>query len=128
MIRHLKIARDTAVKSRSQAMVTLKTLIINAPVELRDVLDQIRGKVALIRHIAAFRPGEIQNTLASAKAAMRALARRWLWLHEEIIVHDKELERLVTERAPDLLAYSVQRLQNIYSLVAEPGIKDRHVS
>jgi transposase len=104
MIRHLKIARDTAVKSRSQAMVTLKTLIINAPADLRDILDQIRGKIALIRHIAAFRPGNIDNTLASAKAAMRALARRWLWLHGEIIAHDKELERLVTERAPDLMA------------------------
>jgi transposase len=104
MIRDLKIARDTAVKSRSQAMVTLKTLIINAPADLRDTLDHIRGKVALIRHIAAFRPGDINSPLASAKAAMRALARRWLWLHEEIIEHDKELERLVTERAPELMA------------------------
>ena len=104
MIRHLKIARDTAVKSRSQAMVTLKNLIINAPAVLRKILDQIRGKVALIRHIAAFRPGDIDTPWASAKAAMRALARRWLWLHEEIIAHDKELERLVTERAPDLMA------------------------
>ncbi len=104
MIRHLKIARDTAVKSRSQAMVTLKTLIINAPANLRDALDHIRGKVGLIRHVAAFRPGDIDNPLASAKAAMRALARRWLWLHEEIITHDRELERLVTERAPDLMA------------------------
>ena len=104
MIRHLKIARDTAVKSRSQAMVTLKTLIINAPADLRDALNHIRGKVALIRHIAAFRPGDIDDPLASAKAAMRALARRWLWLHEEIITHDKELKRLVTERAPELMA------------------------
>jgi len=40
MIRHLKIARDTVVKSRSVAMVTLKTLIINAPSELRDNIDQ----------------------------------------------------------------------------------------
>lgn len=104
MIRHLKIARDTGVKSRSQAMVTLKTLIINAPADLRNALDQIRGKVALIRHIAAFRPGDIDSPLASAKAAMRALARRWLWLHEEIIAHDKELERLVTKRAPNLMA------------------------
>jgi transposase len=41
--------------------------------------------------------------MASAKAAMRALARRWLWLHEEIITHEKELERLVTKCAPDLM-------------------------
>lgn len=104
MIRHMKIARDTAAKSRSQAMVTLKTLIINAPADLRETLDQIKGKVGLIRHIAAFRPGDIIDTLASAKASMRALARRWLWLHEEIIAHDKELERLVMKRAPDLMA------------------------
>ena len=104
MIRHLKIARDTAVKSRSQAMVTLKTLIINAPAELREALDQIRGKVALIRHIAAFRPGDIDTPLASAKMAMKALARRWLWLNDEIIAHDAELQRLVTERAPTLMA------------------------
>jgi len=104
MIRHLKIARDTAVKSRSQAMVTLKTLIINAPAGLRDLLDRIKGKVTLIRHIAAFRPGEITSTTASAKAAMRALARRWLALHEEIQIHDTELERLAAKRAPNLLA------------------------
>ena len=104
MIRHLKIARDTAVKSRSQAMVTLKTLIINAPAELRDGLDQVKGKVALIRYITALRPGKITSTTASAKAAMRALARRWLMLHEEIQAHDKELERLVAAKAPDLLA------------------------
>lgn len=103
MIRHLKIARDTAVKSRSQAMVTLKTLIINAPAALREALDQIRGKVALIRHVAALRPGEIDSPMASAKLAMRALARRWLCLHEEIIAHDKELERLVSTRAPELM-------------------------
>lgn len=103
MIRHLKIARDTAVKSRSQAMVTLKTLIINAPAALREALDQVRGKVALIRHVAALRPGDIDNPMASAKLAMRALARRWLCLHEEIVAHDKQLERLVSTRAPELM-------------------------
>jgi transposase len=38
MIRQIKIARDTAVKSRTQAMVTLKALIVNAPDDLREVL------------------------------------------------------------------------------------------
>jgi transposase len=103
MIRHLKIARDTAVKSRSQALVTPKTLIINAPADLREVLDQIKGKIGLIRHIAGFRLGDILNTWASVKAALRALARRWLLLNYEILSHDKELERLVTERAPNLM-------------------------
>ena len=70
MIRHIKIARNTAVKCRSQAIITLKTLIINAPVELRGILDQIKGKVGLVRHIAAFKTSEISSTLASAKMAM----------------------------------------------------------
>ena len=104
MIRHLKIARDTAVKCRSQAMVTLKTLIINAPASLRDALDQISGKITLIRYIATFRPGAITSTIASAKTALRALAQRWLTLHEEIQSHDKALEQLVASRAPTLLA------------------------
>jgi transposase len=104
MIRHLKIARDTAVKSRSQAMVTLKTLIINAPASLRDAIDQISGKIALIRRIAAFRPGALTSTTASGKTAMRALAQRWLTLHDEIQALDKALEQLVAVRAPTLIA------------------------
>ena len=103
MVRHLKVARDTAVKSRSVAMVTLKTLIINAPAELRDGLDQVKGKVALIRHIAAFRPGAITSTTASAKVAMRSLARRWLMLNDEVVEHDKELKTLVEAKAPSLM-------------------------
>ena len=47
MIRHLKVARDTAVKSRTQAMVTFKTLIVNAPAVLRQTLDALRGKMTL---------------------------------------------------------------------------------
>ena len=103
MIRHIKMARDSAVKSRSQAMITLKALIINAPAELRGMLDQIKGPISLIRHIAALRPGKITSPTASAKAAMRAIARRWLNLHEEIHVHGQELERLVREKAPGLM-------------------------
>ncbi|WP_202882947.1 IS110 family transposase [Microvirga tunisiensis] len=80
MIRHLKVARDTAVKSRTQAMVTLKTIIINAPTALRESLDGLTGTMALIRHLAALRPGAMTDPTASAKAALRALARHWLML------------------------------------------------
>lgn len=34
---------------------------------------------------------------------MRAIARRWLALHDEILAHEQELDRLVREKAPDLL-------------------------
>ena len=103
MIRHLKVARDSAAKAMSQAMIRLKALIVNAPAELRDMLNWIRGRVALVRHVAAWRPGEITSPTASAKAAMRAITRRCLALHEEINAHDQELERLVQEKAPELM-------------------------
>jgi transposase len=102
MIRHLKVARDTAVKSRTQAMVTIKTIIINAPAALRESLEGLTGTMALIRHLAALRPGGITNPTASAKAALRALARRWLVLDAEIKSHDAALDALTTACAPAL--------------------------
>jgi transposase len=102
MIRHLKVARDTAVKSRTQAMVTLKTIIVNAPAALRESLDGLTGKMTLIRHLAALRPGAMTSPTASAKATLRALARRWLMLDAEIKSHDADLDPLTTACAPTL--------------------------
>ncbi len=53
MIRHLKVARDTAVKARTQAMLALKAIIVGAPATLREQLDKIRGTMALVRHLAS---------------------------------------------------------------------------
>jgi transposase len=36
MVRQIKVARDTAVKAKTAAIITLKTLIVNAPGELRE--------------------------------------------------------------------------------------------
>lgn len=104
MIRHIKVARDSAVKARSQAMITLKILIINAPADLRASLEHIRGPISLVRHVAALRLGEIISPTASAKSALRSIARRWLALHEEIQQYEKELERMVTDEAPELMS------------------------
>jgi transposase len=101
MIRHLKIARDTAVKGRSQAMLTVKAIIVTAPAGLREQLDGITGKMALIRRLAALRPGKLTSTTASAKASLRAIARRWLALDTEI--KDRHLEELTQECAPTML-------------------------
>jgi transposase len=103
MIRHLKIARDTAVKARTQAMVTLKTLLVNAPQPLRERFIGITGKITLVRAIAALRPGAPTSTTASAKIALRALAQRWLTLDVEIKEHEAVLEALVRAQAPALM-------------------------
>jgi hypothetical protein len=78
--------------------INLSVIAMHSP-----ACQPIKDKIGLIRHFASFRPDDILNTLASAKSAMRALARRWLLLHDEILSHDKELELLVTKRAPFLM-------------------------
>lgn len=103
MIRHLKITRDTALKCRTQAMVTLKTLLVNAPQPLREQFIAVTGRMTLIRSLAALRPGSMTSTTASVKTALRALARRWLALDDEIREHDAALEELVRRRAPALM-------------------------
>ena len=103
MIRHLKIARDTAVKGRTQAMLTVKAIIVTALASLREQLDGITGKMALIHRLAALRSGKLTSTTASAKASLRAIARRWLALDTEIKAHDRHLDDLTQECAPAML-------------------------
>jgi hypothetical protein len=109
MIRHLKVARDTAVKARTLAMLTLKAVIIAVPAVLREKLEAITGTMALIRHLAALRPGAMTSPTASAKASLRALARRWLDRDAEIKTHGIHLEALVEHCAPTLVtAYGIK--------------------
>ncbi|HET8531250.1 MAG TPA: transposase, partial [Methylomirabilota bacterium] len=75
LIRVLKVARDTAVRSRSQAVITLKTLLVTAPAELREELGPL-GDAALLHRCAGLRPGPVTTPLAAAKYALRALAHR----------------------------------------------------
>ncbi|HEY6776881.1 MAG TPA: hypothetical protein VI122_10255, partial [Thermoleophilaceae bacterium] len=75
-IRLLRAARQSAVKSRSAAMVQLGGLIVTAPQELRDQLScrkTIRGKAALCRRL---RPstGELRRPTHAAKFALRSIA------------------------------------------------------
>ena len=83
MVRQIKVARDTAVKARSSAIITLKTLIVNAPGELRETLEPLTDR-KLIDGCAAIEPGNLIDPTASVKHALRALATRWLMLSEEI--------------------------------------------
>lgn len=104
MVLEHKGEHDTAVKSRSRAMITLKTLIVNAPAALREQLDRLTGRVALVRHLAGLHPGPLTSTIASTKAALKALARRWLMLDAEIKEHDAALDALTDRRAAGLKA------------------------
>lgn len=101
MVRQIKIARDTAVKARSAAIITLKTLIVNAPGELREDLEPLTDR-KLIYRCAALVPGAIIDPTASVKHALRALASRWLMLSSEIGTHDEALDAITMAAAPSL--------------------------
>lgn len=100
MIRHIKIAKDVAVKARSSAIRSLKAIVVTAPADLRETLPHTT--MALVRHCADLRPGELTSVSAAAKHSLQAIATRWLTLNAEITEHEKLLSTLVDRVAPQL--------------------------
>jgi transposase len=103
MIRSLRVARQTAMRARTQAINALKALLVTAPAELRE---QLRGRSAtrLVRAAAELEPGPITSPQAAAMLALRTLARRYQALSAEITALTSELERLTRTAAPKLVA------------------------
>jgi transposase len=102
MVRQIKVARDTAVKAKSAAIITLKTLIVNAPGELREVLEPLTDRKLIDRCARLLPGGVISDTTASTKHALRALATRWLGLATEIEAHDAVLDTITQAAVPTL--------------------------
>ena len=103
MMRQLKVARDTAVKARTTAMITLKQIVVHAPPSLREALHALPDHGLLTRCVG-LRPGPLDTPTAAAKHTLRALARRWTALAEEIATHEQHLARLTTTTSPTLRA------------------------
>ena len=101
MIRQIKIAKDTAVKSRSQAMITLKTIIVNAPAELREELDRLPDR-KLIEYCAQLSYESMSTPADAARYVLAALARRHRSLSQEIDIHQRVLQTLTERAAPEL--------------------------
>ena len=105
-IRQLRVARDSAVKSRSVAMLQLGDLILTAPSGLREQLatrKTLKAQSTLCRRL---RPDtrELSDPIIAAKAALRSLARRIALLDEEIAELDAHLQPLVATTAPRTIA------------------------
>jgi transposase len=101
-IRTLRVARNSAVKSRTAATVQIRDLIITGPQPLRDQLADrktLRGKATIC---ARFRLSErnLSRPVHAAKFALRSLAQRIETLDREIENLDQQLEQLVAAAAP----------------------------
>jgi transposase len=101
MIRQVKIAKDTATKARSQAIITLKTIIVNAPAELRERLEPLSDR-ALIEECRKLSYESMSGPADAACYTLRALANRYHALDQETRLHDRVLTTLTARAAPAL--------------------------
>jgi transposase len=103
MVRSLRVARQTAVKARTQAINALKGLLVTAPTELREQLEGLTT-TKLVRQAAALNPGTLTTPNAAAILALAGLARRYQHLDAEISLLTATLDQLTATAAPKLRA------------------------
>lgn len=103
-LRLLHSARESAVKSRTQALNELQAVRTTAPASLREALPTTTG--ALVTAAARLRPdtARLDEPEQAAKLALRRLATRARQLTEEIDAAESDIAALVQAVAPTLLA------------------------
>jgi transposase len=101
MIRQVKIAKDIAVKARSQAVIALKTVLVNAPAELREELEPLNDR-ELLQRCRELRYESMETPLDAARYTLRALADRHRALDHETRLHERVLATLTDRAAPSL--------------------------
>jgi transposase len=120
-IRALRLARRSAVKARTQAANQLHALVVTAPDELRARLRPLTT-AALVRTAARLRPPAGPRTPEGAtKLALKLIARRYQALSMEIAALDRQLDRLVAEAAPTLVAIKGVGTDTAGALVVAAG-------
>jgi transposase len=104
MIRTLRVARNSAIKAKTQAANQLKNLRVTAPDELQHRLHGLSTR-RMVPVAARFRPGsEPEDVQSATKFAMRSIARRHQALSEEIAELNAQIDRLLAEVAPQLIS------------------------
>jgi transposase len=101
MLRALRVARQTAVKARTQAINAIKALLVTAPSELREQLDGL-ATPKLVGAAAVLEPGALTTPTAATMLALRGLAQRYQHLDAEISLLTSRLDQLTTRTAPAL--------------------------
>jgi transposase len=121
MIRNLRLARRSAVKARAAAVNQLKTLLVTAPEGLKGELCGLSTS-KLVATASRFRLGMNPSDVeAATKFALRSVARRYQRLSEEISELDEQLDRLVSEAAPELVAVEGVGTDTAASLLIAAG-------
>lgn len=102
MARMFKLAKASAIKSRTQAINQLKSILVSADPELRESLAGLSYKT-LVRRCAALAPAAPTDATTAAVYALRLLAQRILHLSTEIRDLEAQITAVITSHAPQLL-------------------------
>ncbi|GAA2717583.1 IS110 family transposase [Actinoplanes palleronii] len=102
-LRLLKLAKNSAVKARTQALNQLKAVLVTADATLRDSLHGL-GPKTLLRRCAALTAGtDLTHTTNAAVYTLRSLAVRILTLSTEIDELTAQLHTIIDAHRPQLL-------------------------
>lgn len=102
-LRLVKIGRDSAVKSRTSVMITLKTVLVTAGDELRGVLEPLTNFKLITACSQLDTAGDIADPGVACRRTLAGLAVRWIALHDEIKALSVDLESLAKQAAPGLV-------------------------
>lgn len=102
-IRLVKIARDTAVKAHTAAIITLKAVLVTASDALRADLEPLTDYKLIVACAGLHTGGDIADPEVAMRHTLASLASRYLGLHEEIKIHTRHLNMLTKTAAPQLL-------------------------
>lgn len=101
-IRLLKVARNSAVKQRTQTANQIRAVIATAPASLRAGLEH-KTLTQVARTATRYRPRNPTDPYQAAKLTLKVLSARWQRLAEEITGLDVHLDALVETVAPPAL-------------------------
>nr|WP_217907644.1 IS110 family transposase [Desulfosediminicola ganghwensis] len=97
-MRIISVARRSTVKSRTQTINQLRGLLISAPDEIRSRLWKSNA-AECAKCCARLRSLGETNWSKTLATTLRLLAKRWLYLTEELKLLDKDLEQLTAKAA-----------------------------
>lgn len=97
-MRIVSVARRSAIKARTQTINQLRGLLISAPDKIRSRLWRSKPAECVKCCIHLRTLGE-SNWSATLATTLRLLAKRWLYLTEELKEIDKTLDHLTTHGA-----------------------------
>ncbi|WP_246059437.1 DUF1731 domain-containing protein [Herbidospora galbida] len=103
MIRLFKTAKESAIKSRAQAIYQLKAVLVRADPALREHLTGFSNP-KLIRACAQFPLGPVTTSKAAAAYTLRSLAQRIIHLTVEIDDLNTQITAAINSHQPHLRA------------------------